>query len=87
MYRRNATEQSIRNFKKYFKAGLATTEEFFPMQLWCRLLPQACNTLNLMRHSRMNPKISAETQLNGAFDYNHTPLELTGYKAVIHDNT
>ena len=68
IHRRNAAERAIRIFKKHFKAGLETTDESFPIQLWCRLLTQACTTINLMRNSRMNPKMSAEEQIKGAFD-------------------
>ena len=32
----------------------------------------------------INPNISLETQINGAFDYNCTPLAPTGTKAIIH---
>ena len=35
----------------------------------------------------MKPKMSEEAQLNGAFDHNHTPLEPTGTKAIIHGNS
>ena len=52
------------------------------MHLWCRLLPNATTTLNLLRPSAINPLISAEAQLNGAFDYNKTPLAPPGTKII-----
>jgi hypothetical protein len=42
-------------------------------------------TLNLLRGSRINPKLSAYAQLHGAFDYNKTPLAPPGTKVVIHE--
>ena len=46
----------------------------FPLHLWCRLLPQSPQILNLLSISRINPILSAEAQLNGAVDYNRTPM-------------
>jgi hypothetical protein len=39
----------------------------------------------LMRPSRTNPRLSGEAQLNGAFDYNKTPLAPPGTKVLIHE--
>jgi hypothetical protein len=54
------------------------------MHLLCELLPQATLTLNLLRTSRINPTISAATQLFGQFDFNRTPLAPPGTRAVAH---
>ena len=86
MHRSNSAERAIRTFRKQFKEVLATTDELSPMYLWCRLLSQSCTTLDLMRNSKMNPKMSTEAQLNGAFYYNHTLLVPLGTKAIIHNN-
>eukprot|EP00957_Ditylum_brightwellii_P175390 13351442-Ditylum_brightwellii.AAC.1 len=48
MHRTNAVERAIRTFKKHYKAILASVDPKFPMHLWCRLLPQACMTLNML---------------------------------------
>lgn len=85
VHRRNAAERAISTFKDHFIAGLASTDKDFPMHLWDRLLPQAQLTLNLMRQSRINPRLSAEAQLNGAFDFNATPLAPPGTKVLLHD--
>ena len=61
-------------FKNHFIVILATTDPSFPMHLWCRLISQAVLTLILLRTSNIIPKISAEAQLNGNFDYNITLL-------------
>jgi hypothetical protein len=85
IHRRNAAERAIRTFKNHLLAGLASTDDAFPVHLWCRLIPQAQRTLNLLRTSRINPRLSAEAQLNGQFDYNRTPLAPPGIKVVIHE--
>jgi len=42
-------------------------------------------TLNLLRPSRINSKMSAYTQIHGAFDFNRTPLAPEGCQVVVHD--
>ncbi|EEC45165.1 predicted protein [Phaeodactylum tricornutum CCAP 1055/1] len=84
LHRRNAAERAIRTFKNHFIAGLCTTNPDFPLHLWDRLLPQALITLNLLRRSRINPKLSAHAQLHGAFDYNRTPLAPPGTRVLVH---
>jgi hypothetical protein len=84
-HRRNAAERAIQTFKKHFKACLAGTDPNFPIYLWPELLPQAELTLNLLRSSRLNPKLSAYAHLEGNFDFNRTPLAPPGTKIVVHD--
>ena len=55
------------------------------MQLWCRVLQQAELTLNLLRLSRLNPKLSAYAHLEGAFDFNRTPLVPPGVKILVYE--
>lgn len=64
-HRRNAAERAIRTFKNHFIAILCATDAEFPLCKWCTLLPQAEITLNLLRSSRINPKLSAWAQLEG----------------------
>jgi hypothetical protein len=42
-------------------------------------------TLNLLRPSQRNPKVSAYTMLEGNFDFNATPLAPPGIKVIIHE--
>ena len=65
MHRRNAAEKAIRTWKNHFISGLFSTDSQFPMHLWCRLLPQATLTLNMLRASRRHTQISAYTVLEG----------------------
>ena len=83
--RRNASKRAIHTFKKHFIAGLASTDPNFPLSNWCRLLPQAELTLNLLRASRLNPKLSAYAQLEGTFDFTRTPLAPPGTRVIIHE--
>ena len=83
-HRANAAERAIQTFKNHLKAGLASTDPDFPIQEWDRLLEQADLTLNLLRSSRCNPKLSAWTYLFGEFDFNATPLAPPGIKIISH---
>ena len=42
-------------------------------------------TLNLLRTSRINPRLSAEEQLNGIFNFNRTPIGPLGTRVVVHE--
>ncbi len=82
----NAAEQAIVTFKEHFIAALATVNQLCPLQLWDEFLLQVELTLNMLCFSRRNPKISANQEVYGAFDFNKTPLALLGAKALINDD-
>ena len=84
-HRVNTAEKAIDIFKSHFIAGLATVHPSFPLYLWCRLLPLATTTLNLLHPSRINPKLSAYELIHGTFDYNKTPLAPPGSKVLVYD--
>ena len=84
-HRRNRAERAIQTFKKHFIAGLLGVDNNFPMHLWDLLLPQCDITLNMLRASRVHPKISANDALNGTFNFNATPLAPLGCKVVVHE--
>jgi hypothetical protein len=77
-HRRNSAERAIRSFKDRLIAGLCSTDKSFPMHLWDRILPQAVMALNMLRTSRLNPKLSAATHIFGQHDYNRAPLSPPG---------
>jgi hypothetical protein len=81
---RNATERAIRTYKNHLLSFLATCDPEFPVSKWDRLLFQAELTLNLLRSSRVNPKLSAYAYLHGNFDFNKTPLAPPGTKVLVH---
>ena len=85
LHRRNLAERAIQTFKNHLIAGLASVNKNLPIHLWCRLLPHCLLTLNLLRPSRINKKLSAYAQLHGAFDFNRTPLAPPGTKIIIHN--
>lgn len=85
LHRNNLAEKAIGTFKDHLIAGLSSADSEFPIYLWYRIIGQAQITLNLLRPSRINPRLSDETQLNGAFNYNKTPLALPGTKVVVHE--
>ena len=86
-HRANTAERAILTFKSHFKAGLASLDPNFPIREWDRLLPQAEMTLNLLRSSRLNPKLSAHAFLFGQLDYNKTPIVPPGTKVLVHKKT
>jgi hypothetical protein len=84
LHRRNAAERAIRTFKNHLLACLATCDSDFPVSEWDRILFQVELTLNLLRSSRVNPKLSAYAYLNGNFDFNKSPLAPPGTKVLVH---
>ncbi len=85
-HRANAAEQAIATFKEHFIAALATVNQLCPLQLWDEFLPQVELTLNMLCFSRCNPKISANQEVYGAFNFNKMPLAPLGTKALIYDD-
>ena len=53
------------------------------LHLWDRLLSQATLIFNPIRPSGINPRLSAEAQINVAFDFNQTPLVPQVTKSLI----
>jgi hypothetical protein len=84
VHRRNAAERAIQTFKNHLLAFLATCDPDFPVSEWDRLLFQAELTLNLLRSSRVNPKLSSYAYLFGNFDFNKTPLAPPGTRVAVH---
>lgn len=85
IHRRNSAERAIRTFKNHFIAGLSSVDPKFPLNLWDRLVEQCYITLNLLRGSRMNPKLSAYAQIEGEFSFNRTPIAPPGTRVVVHE--
>ncbi len=80
-HRANAAEQAFATFKEHFIAVLATVDQLCPLQLWDEFLPQVELMLNMLRFSHRNPKISANQEVYGAFDFSKTPLAPLGIRA------
>ena len=84
-HRRNIAEKAIHTFKHHFIAILYGTDETFPMRLWCRLLEQAEHTLNMLRPSRITPKVSAYAYLYEMYRYNANPFAPLGCKVEMYE--
>jgi hypothetical protein len=84
-HRRNLAEQAIRSFKDHLIAGLCSTDKSFPMHVWDRLLPHAVMTLNMLRTSRINPKLSVATHIFGQYDFNRAPMAPPGTRIIAHE--
>ena len=84
-HRRNSAEKAIRTLKNHLLSGLATCNTNFPIHEWDRLLPQCKLTLNLLRNSQINPKLSSWAILNGMRDFNKVPLAPPGTQIVVHN--
>ena len=84
-HRNNYAERAIQTFKNHFTSILNGCDRDFPPHLWCRIVPQTVITLNFLRKSRINPKLSAYAQIFGHFDFNATPLAPCGMKAIIYE--
>jgi hypothetical protein len=79
-------ERAICTFKNQLIAGLCSTDKTFPLHLWDELLLQALLTLNLLRTSRINPKLFAHAQMHGFLNFNKTPIATPGIRVLVHEN-
>ena len=84
VHQRNAAKRTIHMFKNHFIVGLCRVDRDFPIHLWDCQLPQALLTLNLLRGSRINPKLSTYVQIHGTFDHNRMPLAPPRICVMVH---
>jgi len=84
-HRNNPAEKAIGTWKEHLITGLCSADPNFPLHLWDRLISQCTTTLNLLRPSNINPRLSAKAQLSGAFDYNKTPMAPPGTKVLLYE--
>ena len=86
-HRKNISEHTIQTCKNHLIAGISGADPSFPMTLWDELIPQANITINLLRNSRINPKLSTCAQICGQLYCNKTLLAPPGCKCIIHETT
>ena len=86
-HRNNPAEKAIGTWKEHLITGLCSADPNFPIHLWDRLISQCTTTLNLLRPINIKSLLSAEDQLNGAFDYNKAPMDPPGTKALVYKIT
>ena len=83
----NVTERSNHRCKNNLIAGISGANPYFLMTLWDSLISQANIAINLIRNSRINPKLSACTQIVGQLDYDRKKLSLPCCKRIVHETT
>ena len=84
-HRTNPAEKCINTFKYHFIFELSVMDPNFPLHLWCRILPQCQDTLNMLRTSRLHPHMSSFTHMNGPFDYKATPMAPPGIRTLVYE--
>ena len=82
-HRENAAEPAVKTAKYHIILHIVTLNPNCPIQLWSKMLPQIEDTLNMLRTSRCNNKLTSYEELHGSFDRNHTPLAPLGTKGVV----
>ena len=82
-HRVNVAERAIQTFKSLFIGGISICDPDFPTILWSRLIHQCQDACNLLRTSRVHPKVSAYHVLEGVHDFNKTPWAPPGTRATI----
>jgi hypothetical protein len=80
----NQTECAMQTFKAHFISILTGINDKFPLSLWCHLLEPTELTLNLLRQSKVAPKISAYAQVHGPHNYMKTPFAPLGCAIQAH---
>ena len=84
-HRQNKAERAIRTYKNHLIAGVSGIDEGCPANQWPRFLLQLGITLNLLRRSPNNEKMSAYEDMFGApYDFNRFPIAPLGIKVVSH---
>ena len=71
--------------KHHLILGIAGTDKNFPITQWDRLIPQTQETLNMMWPCRINPKLSADSFLEGQHNYNAVTFPPIGWRMLIFD--
>ena len=72
--------------KNHWIAGLATCPSDFPLHLWDKLAPQCEMTLNMLRGSRLNNKLSAWAQVHGQYDFDAHPIAPPGINVMVFED-
>jgi hypothetical protein len=84
VHRRNTAECAIQTFNNHFITGLCSVDPLIPTKLWDKLLHQAITTINLLRHSMIDPCMSAHAQFEGHYNFNHAAMARAGMRVIAH---
>ena len=82
-HRVNAAEPAVKTAKYHIIAHIATLDHQCSMQFWSKMLPHMHDTLNMLRTSCNNKKLTTYEELNGKFDWNLTPISPPGTRGMI----
>ena len=78
-----ATKRAIQTFKNHTISGLCVCDKEFLSILWCKIIKQAQDTLNMLRTSQIHPKLSTFRVLEDHYDFNKVPFRPLGTRATI----
>ncbi len=67
-HRVNAAKRAIQTFNAHFIGALAATDTNFPLQMWDCLTLQVKSTLNMLRPSRIDTKMSAYEAVHAPYN-------------------
>ena len=81
-HRNNRDEGAIQTGSNHIISTIATTDPDFPIRYWCYGIEKMEMTMNMLRKTHVNPKISAFTYLHGQFAYGTVPVLPFGWKMV-----
>ena len=85
-HRANRAERSIQTGVNHFLSTIATTDADFPIRAWCYTIEQMEMTLNMIRPTNINPKISAFTILYGEWSYDAHPILPVGWRSLVFED-
>ena len=84
-YRHKISERGMKTCKNNFMSEISGADPELPLILWDTFVKQENTTINLLRKSRINTKLSACAQYFGTFNYDANPLAPSGCKCIFHE--
>ena len=82
-----SVERKIQTFKNHFIAVHNGMDSNFLKLAWYHALYKIVITLNMLRSSQLNSKLSAFMQVHGNHNFNNNSLAPVGCKIIIHNRT
>lgn len=79
----NPIQRTIRGFKTHFIPNRSGADQNYPSNAWDLLLHHVINTLNMLKQSKINPKVSAYMLVKGRHAYNSHSIIPTEYMFII----
>ena len=85
-HRANQAERAINTAKSHIISSINVTDRSFDLSHWPALFPQIEITLNWMRVSTTNPRLSAYADMHGAYNYDKHPMAPLGTKVLFYQS-